>query len=113
VKFGPKKTKVLGRLVDVVESDGGLVLPDSKNNATIFVIVDETGPDVTVCKVGDIVLPHHFNHIYIRGGMHRVVFDESDILTDVTEVRMDQLSIEGVKQSARGNGQPNVAGAPV
>lgn len=94
MKVIPKKNQILGRIVDVVRTESGLALPTAQNNATVFAIVDAVGPDVTEYAVGNIVLPAKMNHIYVRGGFHRVIFSDTEIL-GVVEVSRNQLSIGG------------------
>lgn len=97
MKIVPKKSQVTGRVVDITMSKGGIVLPDSQmKGVTIFVVLDAIGPDVKDYKVGDIVLPRHINHVYLRGGaFHCVIFEEADILATVEDVPFDQITIDG------------------
>ena len=97
MKIIPKKNQILGRTVDVVRSESGLELPATENNATIFVLIDAVGPDVTDpdYKEGAIVAPHHINHIYVRGGFHRIIFDDTEILGVVEGISEYEISIGG------------------
>lgn len=95
MKIIPKKDQVLGRTVDVVRSVGGLELPATQNNATVLVLIDAVGPDVEGYEPGQLVTPHHLNHIYMRGGFHRVIFSADEILAVVEEVDQGQLSVDG------------------
>jgi len=104
VKIIPKKDQVLGRTVDVVRSAGGIELPATQNNATVLVLIDAVGPDVKGYEPGQLVAPHHLNHIYMRGGFHQVIFSCDKILAIVEDVDEGQLSIEGAPLVS-GNGQ--------
>jgi hypothetical protein len=95
VNIIPKKDQVLGRTVDVVRSEGGLELPATQNNATVLVLIDAVGPDVKGYEPGQLVAPHHLNHIYMRGGLHRVIFAADEILAVVEDVAHKQLSVDG------------------
>lgn len=107
IKINPKKDLIVGRTVDVVKSAGGLALPDSQHqNVTVFAIIDEIGPDVTGYEVGQIVLPHHLNNIFVRGGFHRIIFHASEIWAVVEGLSEDQLSVGGAPPAeTSGNGQ--------
>lgn len=95
MKIIPKRDQVLGRTVDVVRSESGLELPATQNNATILVLIDAVGPDVKGYEPGQLVAPHHLNHIYMRGGFHRVIFSADEILAVVEDIATTQLSIDG------------------
>lgn len=97
----PKRNQVLGRPAEVRKSEGGLLLPDSQHkNTTVFVIVEAVGPEVRDCKEGDIVIPRHVNHIFLRGGFHRVTFEEEQILATVDETIRAQLTMSGEEAQA-------------
>jgi hypothetical protein len=114
VKIIPDNNEIIGRIVDIVRSEGGLELPASKNNATVFAKIDAVGPDVTKYKPGQIVLPNHMSHIYVRGGFHRIIFTETETRAHVEELDEAQISIEGAPPPpARVNGRPEVSGEPV
>ena len=96
-------------------SKGGIILanPDAKG-VTVFVLVDAIGPDVKRCKVGDIVVPKHMSHIYLRGGQnHRVVFADEVVLIAIEDLPRDQFTIEGEEQNGSTQSESVVTGAPV
>jgi len=97
VKLVPKKNQVTGRIVDIVVTKSGIALPDTQmKGVTVFVLLDKVGPDVKDYKPGDIVLPHHINHVYLRGGaFHRVIFKDEEILGTMEDVDLDQMTIDG------------------
>ena len=97
MKINPKKNQVIGRIVDIALTKSGIALPDTQmKGVTIFVVLDRVGPDVTEYKAGEVVLPRHVNHIWLRGGvLHRVIFEDKDILATVEDVPIDQITIDG------------------
>ena len=106
MKIIPKKNQLVGRTVDIVQSVGGLALPDAQNRGvTVFAVIDDVGPDVTEYKVGQIVLPHHLNHIYVRGGFHRVIFEDKEVLAVVEGLSEGQLSIGGAAPGSNGRAE--------
>lgn len=108
----PKRNQVVARTVDVVKTKGGLELPSMQNNATVFALIESVGSEVTDPDYvpGALVVPHHFNHIYVRGGFHRIIFPDTEILGVVSDVDRAQLAIDGETSS---NGQQEVRGAAV
>jgi len=97
MKLTPKKHQVVGRIVDFTMTKGGIVMPDTQmKGVTVFVLLDAVGSEVTDYKPGDVVLPHHINHVYLRGGsFHRVIFEDKDILATIEDLPMDLISIDG------------------
>lgn len=97
MKLRPKGKQVIGRIVDIVSTKSGISLPDSQmKGVTIFVLLDEVGPEVTNYKAGEIVLPHHVNHVFLRGGTyHRVIFEDKEILGVMEDVPLDQMTVDG------------------
>jgi len=113
VNVKPKRNQVVARTVDVIRTKGGLELPASQNNATVFALIESVGDDVADPDYipGALVVPHHFNHIYVRGGFHRIVFSDTEILGVVEDVEQSQLSVDGAPASS--NGQREVGGVAV
>lgn len=103
---------IQGRTVDVVRTPGGLTLPESDSRGvTIFAIIDAVGPDVTKYRPGQVVLPHHINNIYVRGGFHQIIFNEDDVWAVVEDLDASVISFGGSPPS-KSNGQSEVEGAP-
>ena len=99
MKFIPKRKQILGRTVDVQESKDGIALPDEKSQVTCFVHVDDVGPEVTQCKVGDLILHKRLLHVFLRDNTHVVLVDDEDVLCSVetTEADRARMKIEGAK----------------
>lgn len=97
----PKQDLVVGKIVDVVRTKSGLVLPDTQNNASVFVLVESIGPEVKHCKPGDIVLAHAFNHIYVRGGFHRVVFKDEETWCDMQDLSPTEILVHEESSNAQ------------
>jgi hypothetical protein len=102
----PKGSFILGKIVDIQESKGGITLATSEiKNVTVMVIVKHVGPDVKNCKIGDIVIYMKMNHIWLRDGTHWAEVDDKDIICTVEGLDHNKLAIEGEK---RVDGQPYV-----
>lgn len=96
MKITPKKNHLLGRVVDLTKSEGGLVLPNTSNKVTVFILIDAVGPDVIDYKPGEIVLALKFNWIHMRGGQEpRVIFEESEIIAALEAAQMDRFTVLG------------------
>lgn len=97
MKIVPKYGQVMGRVADLARTKSGIEMPNmGPKGVTIFVLIDSVGPDVKDYKPGDVVLPHHINHIVLRGGQyHRVIFDQKEILCTMEDVPLDQFSVAG------------------
>lgn len=96
MKITPKKNQVLGTQVEIVATESGIVLPDQERmKASIFLLIEAVGPDVKGYKAGDVVLPHKTNQIFLRGGYHRLIMSEDDILAVVEDLPLDRLSVGG------------------
>jgi hypothetical protein len=97
VKLIPKRNQVVGHVVDINATKSGIALPDTQmKGVTIFVQIESVGSDVKDYKEGDIVLPHHINHVFLRGGtFHRVIFKDEEILGVIEDVSLDQMTIDG------------------
>lgn len=94
MKIVPDRKQLLGRIAEITRTAAGIELPTAKNNTTIFVLIDETGPDCSgKYKKGDIVLPKSVNHIYLRDGHHQVLVDEETVYAHLEDVPVDQLTI--------------------
>jgi co-chaperonin GroES (HSP10) len=115
MRLEPLGKVIVGRLVDITKSKGGLELPTSQvKNVTVFLLVDSVGPDVTKCKPGDIVLYQKMGHVWTRDGTHFGLAEEDDIKCIVKELDPATIVIEGEeKWNLRDpNGPPAPAPAP-
>lgn len=100
----PKNQHILGKIVDVMQSKGGIMLPTSNvKNVTVFVLVKHVGPDVKNCKVGDIVLYLRMNHLWLRDGTHWCQVKDEDVICTVEDLDMSLFAVEG---ETRADGQP-------
>lgn len=96
MKFEPKNDVLIGRIVDIQQSKGGLALPTSEiKNVTVLLLVDSVGPDVKSCKVGDIILYEALGHAFFRDGSHLGVVRDGKVLAVVTDLDMSTITIEG------------------
>jgi len=114
IKIIPQSDLIQGRTVDVVKSEGGLALPDLDSRTrgvTIFVLIDSVGPMVTKYRPGQIVLPHNMNHIFVRGGFHRVILKEDEVWGIVDGLEESMISIGGAPPTEPSNGRPQEATA--
>jgi hypothetical protein len=46
-------------------------------------------------KVGDVVMPYKTNQIFLRGGYHKLILEDKDILAVVEELPLERLSVGG------------------
>lgn len=101
MRIVPQSNMVLGRIVDLTKTKGGLHMANTQaKGVTIFVLVDDIGPDVRNYKKGDVVVPHHVEHIWLRGGQHhRVVFEDTAVRALVEDVDLSQFTVEGEEAS--------------
>jgi hypothetical protein len=100
VKILPKRKQVLGRVAVFSKTEGNIKLVGAEKGSTVFVVIDDVGRDVTEYSRGDIVVPHKFNHIFLPDGRERrAILHEDEILAAVTEVSLDQLTIEGAPRA--------------
>jgi len=100
MKFIPKRKQIVGRTVDVQETKGGIELPDEVvKHVTCFVHVDDVGPEVTQCKVGDLILHKRLLHVFLRDNTHVVLVDDEDVLCaiETSEDERRRMKIEGAK----------------
>ena len=101
----PKGAFILGKIVDIQTSKGGILLATSDvKNVTVMVLVKHIGPDVKNCKVGDICIYLRMNHIFLRDGTHWAEIDDKDIICTVDGLDHSKLAIEG---ETRVDGQPS------
>lgn len=92
----PRGKMIVGRVVDTNKTEGGLHLATSEiRNITCFLLVDAVGPEVAQTKVGDIVLYKAGNHIWWRGGYHRLLVHEDEIMCDIEDLDMSTVLING------------------
>jgi len=104
--YKPKNQHILGRIIDFEQSTGGIVLPNSAvKNVTVLVLVDQVGPDVKNCKVGDVVLYLKMNHVFLRDGTHFAQLRDEDVICTVEGLDPKLLVIEG--GGKRVDGQPH------
>jgi co-chaperonin GroES (HSP10) len=96
-RLEPLGDNIVGRLVDMTKTAGGLTMPDTQTRGvTAFALVDAIGPDVKSCKVGDIVVPGTMGHVFMRGGaFHRMTFKDKDVLCIVHDLDPETISIQG------------------
>lgn len=98
MKIIPKRNQVLARLAHITATEGAILLVNSSlKGQTNFAEITDKGPDVSdEYKIGQIVVPHHFNHIYLAGGQeHHVLFEEKEILCVVEDVPLNRLEYVG------------------
>jgi len=99
MRMKPLGTTMVGRIVDIISTKGGLELPDAEiKGVTVFVLVDAVGPDVTKVHKGDVIVPVHLNHAYFRDGTHYAVVDEDKVKCIVEDLDPRQLAVEGERR---------------
>jgi hypothetical protein len=95
VKFVPKKSQMLGRLVQFA-AKGAIVLPEVQGQKeSKIILIDRVGPHVKDYKPGDFVVPRKYEIVMLRGGVNWFVIDEADIIGGVEELSMDEITIDG------------------
>jgi hypothetical protein len=108
-----KPNQILGRIVKVVATKSGLILPSghAQKKESIFFLVDELGSAVTdpLCKVGSVVCPTGVSNIILRGAEFHII-DEASVFCGIGELSPNELEIEGEK-SANMNGNALQAAA--
>ena len=103
--YHPKNQHILGRIIDFEQSVGGIVLPTSAvKNVTVLVLVDQIGPDVKNCKVGDVILYLKMNHVFLRDGTHLAQVRDEDVICTVEGLDSKLITVEG--GGKRIDGQP-------
>ena len=97
----PKGKWIVGRIVDIEQSKGGLTLATSEiKNVTVFLLVDKIGPDVKNAQPGDVILYKAMNHVFLRDGTHWAVVldDEENVIAKVMDLDENRIAIEGQKR---------------
>ena len=46
-------------------------------------------------KPGDVVLPYKSNQIFLRGGYHRLIFEDKEVLALAKDLPLERLSVGG------------------
>jgi hypothetical protein len=95
-RIKPHTKWIVGRIVDINVSRGGIQLVTGEvKGVTVFLLVDEIGPDVKHAKVGEIILYKTMNHVITRDGQRRaVVIDDADnIIGTVEDLDMEHATI--------------------
>jgi len=71
-------------------------MPDQQGmKASIFVLIESVGSNVKGYKAGDVVLPYKSNQIFLRGGYHRLIFEDKEVLAVAKNLPLDRLSVGG------------------
>ena len=101
-----KPNQILGRIVKVVATKSGLILPGgaAQKKESIFFLIDELGSAVTdpLCKVGSVVCPMGVSNIILRGAEFHII-EESAVFCGIGELEPSELEIEGEKKSTNGS----------
>ena len=96
VKFVPQRNQILGTQVEITATASGIVLPDQQGmKASIFVLIEAVGPEVKDYKPGDVVLPYKSNQIFLRGGYHRLILEDKEVLALAKDLPLERLSVGG------------------
>ncbi len=96
MKIVPKRNQILGTQVEITIAASGIILPDQERmKASIFILIEAVGEGVKDYKVGDVVMPYKSNNIFLRGGYHKLIMAEEDILAVVEDLPLDRLSVGG------------------
>ncbi len=97
MKFVPRHTQVVGRIVVKKRASSQIVRPDETKGITKFVLIDALGPEAEASglKVGDIVLPQQISNVVLEGGTSfRPMFDEREIKLLVRELDSSEMMIQ-------------------
>lgn len=98
MKCHPKGPYIVGKIVDVVRTAGGLKLPESQlRNVTVMMRVERVGELVTRCKPGDLIVYLKMFHVFLRNGFHTAVVHNDEVVS-VVELEgneADTLQTEG------------------
>jgi len=106
MRFIPQRNQILGTRVEITTTVSGIVLPDQQDmKASIFVLIESVGPDVRGYKPGDIVLPYKSNQIFLRGGYHRLILEDKEVLAVAENLPLDRLSVGGKPLKAMADGK--------
>ena len=98
MKLNPKWKWVIGRMVDVTSSSGGLELPSTRTaGASAYMLIDAVGPEAESCKVGDIAIFIKVQHFETRDGERfTMAIDEAtNSCADVEDLDVRRTSITG------------------
>jgi len=103
MKLHPKNNIIIGRMVDIEQSKGGLILPTSDvKNISVLMLVDAIGPDVKSCVPGDIILYEAMGHAFFRSGEHFGIVRDDKVVSVVTDIDPKTIVIEGDKKRVDG-----------
>jgi hypothetical protein len=108
VPKGKDNEHILGRIVDVKRTAGGIELAgDQIRNVTTMVLVDVVGEGVDRCKVGDVILQYKCSHVWLRNGYHVVAVKNDEVICVVEGLDFELVEIEGDKRArpTPGNGR--------
>ena len=87
MKIKPVEDLIIGRIVDVAESRGGIFLPrTSVTGVTALMRVDAVGPKVTRCQPGDTIAYRRMWHMMLRDGTYSAWTADEDVMGVVTEL---------------------------
>jgi co-chaperonin GroES (HSP10) len=107
MKLTPLGKQIVGRVVDIDKTSTGLSLPTNQvKNVTVFILVDAIGPDVTKCKVGDVILYLKLGHCILRDGTHFGIVNEDDLIAIVSDLDPRTITVGGKKEKSVENGPP-------
>lgn len=93
MKFVPRKTQIIGRMV--IRRSASAIIRVAQEKVTKFVLVDAVGSDAAAkgIKVGDIVLPKALGNIIMSEGF-RPWLEEENVGFFVTDVSPEDLVIQ-------------------
>ena len=95
MKFVPRRTQIIGRMV-IKRSESQIILAD-ETKVTKFVLVDAVGSDAAASgiKKGDLVVPKALGQIVLEGGTRFCPFlEEKDVGFFVRDVGLDELLVQ-------------------
>lgn len=96
MKIVPQFTQILGRVVELARTEGGIEMPNlTVKGVTILVLIDAVGEDVKKFKAGDIILPHAVNHIIFRDGKRHALVDEKEVKCLIKDAPLERFNIYG------------------
>ena len=58
-------------------------------------ILHEDDRLLVIDKPGDVVLPYKSNQIFLRGGYHRLIFEDKEVLALAKDLPLERLSVGG------------------
>ena len=104
--FVPQRNQILGTQVEITTTSSGIVLPDQQGmKASIFVLIESVGPEVKDYRPGDVVLPYKSNQIFLRGGYHRLILEDKEVLAVAKNLPLSRLSVGGKPLQASADGK--------